>query len=264
MARNEEKAQSMLYRFRKAMQHADSDGWRNARRLGGGRGGGDGGGSLLSSLLPSSCRSVQAALHARRELMKDLSRKITRIQDPELDEAAIRALNDELNRLVRLRKQWDETLRTLGYKERERAIRWGPESLPESGITHGYLYFGRARELPGVQELLNPRKELPTKMPARLLAMQEAADAEYFGVLAPEEEAELRESEAKAERQCLGDGEHALADWITGLPVVLPVVRDGEQPDVSEAPSVPTMAQVEAFLIEKRRQDLLKRYASSS
>lgn len=260
MARNEEKAQSMLYRFRKAMQHADSDGWRNARRLGGGRGDGDS--FPPSSLIPSSCRSVPAALHARRELMKDLSRKITRIQDPELDETAIRTLNDELNRLVRLRKQWDETLRTLGYKERERAIRWGPESLPESGITQGYIYFGRARELPGVQELLNPRKEQPTKMPARLLAMQEAANAEYFGVLAPDEEAQLRQSEAEAERRCLGDGEHALADWITGLPIVLPVAST-DQPEDGEAPAVPTMAQVEAFLIEKRRQDLLQRYASA-
>lgn len=233
----------MLYRFRKAMQSEES-GWTNP--------------SPNEPLVPATCESLPAALYARKELLKDVSRKISRIHDDSLDEAAIRTLNDDINRQLRKKHEWDKRVFELGHIERDKALRWGDEMLPEPGNVHGYLYFGRAKELPGVQELLNPRREVATRLPPRILAMQQNADSEYFGISTVEiEEARASEEAAAEAKLCMINA--PLADWVTGLPVVLPAYSFADLPTPKDI-SIPTFTEVEAHLIERRRRELLRRY----
>lgn len=245
MARNEEKAQSMLYRFRKAMQ-AEQEGWVNP--------------SPNEPLIPSTCESLPAALYARKELLKDVSRKLSRIHDPTLPPPTIRSLNDDLNRQIRRIHEWNARLVELGHQETDKTIRWGDEVLPEPGNVHGYLYFGRAKELPGVEELLKPKREEKTRLPARIIEMERRADGEYFGIgEGVEEEEERRKAEGEAERT-LCTATVPLTDWITGLPVLLPPIE--VLPSPPPLPPIPTASQVEQFLIDKRRESLLRRFAS--
>ncbi|PJF19287.1 Pre-mRNA-splicing factor ISY1, partial [Paramicrosporidium saccamoebae] len=239
MARNEEKAQSMLYRFRKAMQN-EQEGWLNP--------------TPNEPLLPTTCTSLPAALHARKELLKDISRKLSRIHDSTLEHPAIRALNDDLNRQIRKTHEWEERLRELGHTERDKTTKWGEDVLPEPGNVHGYLYFGRAKELPGVAELLNPKKEAATKLPPRILEMQRVADSEYFGIDSLERE-EMRQKDERAVEEKLCITEESMSDWLTGLPVMLPPI--GQLPQAVRI-DVPTQTQVEQHLIERRRRELLR------
>lgn len=235
----------MLYRFRKAMQF-------NANRQKD---------SATAELLqPSTCQTISDALDARRALYKEISRKISRIHDEELEESAIRSLNDDINRQIRQAREWDACLIRLGHRDRDRTMKWGDEKRPEPGNVHGYLYFGRAKTLPGVQELLNPKRSERTALPPRLLEMQRNADDEYFGVLAEDQEETLQQRERETELQLIMQNVPAL-DWLTGLPVHLPPV----DPQTVKAPSsipVPSQAEVEAYLIDRRRAELRQRYAS--
>lgn len=235
----------MLYRFRKAIQNEEADTWSPQ--------------NPNEPLQPSTCTNLSAALYARRLLTKDISRKLSRIQDASLDDATIRSLNDDLNRMIRERHEWDATLRALGHTERDKTIKWGDDLLPEPGNTHGYYYFGRAKELPGVKELLNPRKEQVTKLPARILMMQRTADNEYYGIADPDSEAEKfrLQEEAQVERKLLSI-EGSAVDWVTGLPVMLPPFL--EYPAIPHAPQVPTQDQVEEYLVAQQRKRLLARY----
>lgn len=231
----------MMYRFRKAMQN-EAEGWVNP--------------TPNEPLLPSTCESLPAALHARKELMKDISRKISKIHDKDLDDSAIRSLNDDINRQIRKKLAWDTRIVELGHVERDKTVRWGDEMLPEPGNVHGYYYFGRAKELPGVQDLLNPRREAATKLPARVIQMEKTADGEYFGMDTPEVEDVRREMESEVEIK-LCTTKASLADWTTGLPLLLPIIP--ELPPANQV-NVPSQQQVEEYLIERRRAELLSRY----
>lgn len=247
MARNEEKANSMLYRFHKAHIIKAKNAAENP---------------LLQD--PATCDSVGVALQTRRTLLKDISRKISRIHDEDLEEESIRSLNDELNRLVKMVKIWNNCLLRLGYQERDKSFRWGDERHPEPDNIHGYYYFGRARQLPGVPELANPPPRVtPTLVSPLVEYMQKNADEEYFGVLEPAEEAELREREGALEQEFVMCDVPRI-DWVTGLPVRLPPVDRASltEADFEDCHQIlPTAAEIEAFLIQEKKAELLQKYA---
>lgn len=304
----------MLYRFRKAMRASDDSNFVASA----GRTTGLGGGAN-----PTSCNSIPAALRARRELRKSLSRQIMRIQDASLESDTIRRLNDQINESLRTVRAWDECLLRLGHRmEREEGADgalYGNENIN----VHGYWYFGRARELPGVRELLQeqerergqgqeqeqgrPRGQQPTCSPLdlRLTRMMERADDEYFGKVTDDATARRREEEMEQEETIVeGKLRHgSQLDWITGLPLLLPppspLIGDeavasegGKEEGAGEAPPpgaakeeskttdnkgcrdpdmglgtealltiVPTQEQVGTYLVERRREELLHRYA---
>ena len=236
----------MLYRFRKAMQSEEE-------------------GLVVNPypgmpLMPSTCEHLSSAIYARKTLLKEISRKVSRIHDAQLDDATIRSLNDDINRQIRLVHEWDACLIRLGHHERDKRTKWGEESLPEPGNVHGYYYFGRAKTLPGVQELLSPRRAEKTKITPRVEAMMRSADDEYFGVVTPEREAERRKLEREVERK-LVMCDMPMLDWIEGIPVHLPPI-DSEDLSSVEPINVPTQEQIEQYLIERRKAELLARYAN--
>lgn len=140
MARNQEKAQSTLYRFREAQ----------AAELG---------------IAPSSARRPRVANRVtnlrecekwRGEVLREISRKVSKIQDFGLTDYEIRDVNDEINKLIREKGAWENQIVALGGANYKRGV---PKMLDDSGKevpgTRGYKYFGRAKDLPGVKELLN-------------------------------------------------------------------------------------------------------------
>lgn len=242
MARNEEKAQSMLYRFRKAMQAEDA-GWVNP--------------TPNEPLVPSTCQSLPAALYARKELTKDITRKIALTYDEDMDEAALRILNDEINKMIRVRAEWDAKVRDLGHEEKDKKIRWGDVSLPEPGNVHETYYFGRAKELPEVRDILQPRREGKVTLGPRARRIKQLADANYYG---DEGEEDLLEAE-KAAEQSLLHATQPLQDWVTKLPTLLPPLEGDELPVPREL-HIPSQAEVEQEMLQRRKAALLKKYVA--
>ncbi|WFD32298.1 NineTeen Complex (NTC) component [Malassezia sp. CBS 17886] len=129
MARNAEKAQSTLYRFREAQA---SDLGLSSKRAGGGR--------------PKMVSSVTSL----RECEKWHG----------LTDYEIRDLNDELNQLFREKENWERHIVALGGANyRSVAPRMIDDEGNEIAGLHGYRYFGRAKDLPGVRELFERSKQ---------------------------------------------------------------------------------------------------------
>ena len=89
--------------------------------------------------------------------MREITRKVARIQDPGLTDYEVRDLNDEINHLFREKTQWERQIAALGGANYRSGV---PRILDDHGEEipgmRGYRYYGRARELPGVKEHLNP------------------------------------------------------------------------------------------------------------
>ncbi|KAI0372387.1 Isy1-like splicing factor [Pilatotrama ljubarskyi] len=142
MARNEEKAQSMLYRFREAQAAELGLGTRSDRR----------------PRMASACKSLRECERWRGEILREISRKVSKIQDAGLTDYEVRDLNDEINRLLREKRHWENQIVALGGANYRRNVAMLDDDGKEVPGTKGYKYFGRAKELPGVKELFMSKK----------------------------------------------------------------------------------------------------------
>jgi pre-mRNA-splicing factor ISY1 len=149
MSRNAEKAHNMLNKWtalkqESALENAGKSQGRSGERR---------------PYLASLCKVLPEAEKWRREVIRDLVKKISDIQNAGLGEPRLRDLNDEINKLIRERSHWERQIKSLGGPDYR--ISGGGKSsdgidamegleLPGS---RGYKYFGAARELPGVKQL---------------------------------------------------------------------------------------------------------------
>ncbi|KAH9932892.1 pre-mRNA-splicing factor ISY1 [Fomitopsis serialis] len=143
MARNEEKAQSMLYRFREAQAAELGLGTRADRR----------------PRMASACKSLRECERWRGEILREISRKVSKIQDAGLTDYEVRDLNDEINKLMREKRHWENQIVALGGANYRRNVAMVDDDGKEVPGTKGYKYFGRAKELPGVKELFTSKKK---------------------------------------------------------------------------------------------------------
>ncbi|CAI9097649.1 OLC1v1034123C1 [Oldenlandia corymbosa var. corymbosa] len=168
MARNEEKAKSLLNRF--ITMKAEEKTKPKQRR----------------PFLASGCRDLAEADKWRQQIMREIGQKVLEIQNRGLDPTNIRELNDEINRLIREKVHWERRIIELG----------GPnytvisakitdlegntvDVLNTGGRGPGYRYFGAAKELPGVKELF---KKPPVLRKRRTrYDIYKRIDASYYG-----------------------------------------------------------------------------------
>ncbi|KAI1343597.1 Isy1-like splicing factor [Xylariaceae sp. FL0016] len=246
MARNSEKAQSMLFRFREA-QAADLgiiDAGR-ARR----------------PRVITEVDSIPSCEKWRGQTLKEISRKVSKIQEPALSDYQIRDLNDEINKLMREKHMWEVQIRNLGGPN---YMRGGAKIYDETGREipgggKGYRYFGRARELPGVKELFEAAKQSRERENEKPLEgrddLRKAVDAKYYGYAPDEEDEALLIYETEKEKEALemlmnqgkGKGGEAPPDW-EPLP--------GDAGD-GRGWELPTLEEVQQELMERRRRKLL-------
>jgi pre-mRNA-splicing factor ISY1 len=102
--------------------------------------------------LASECDSVTEAEKWRREMVRDITKKIAAIQNSSLGEHRIRELNDEINKLMSRKYHWEKRIRELGGSDysRMKAADVDGKALPGAP---NYKYYGAAKDLPGVKEL---------------------------------------------------------------------------------------------------------------
>lgn len=193
----------------------------------------------------------------RGQVVKEISRKVSRIQELSLSDYQIRDLNDELNRLFKEKWQWELRIRQLGGPN---YMRGGGRVLDEDGVEipgggKGYRYFGRARELPGVKELFEAAKrpKQDDKIETRA-ELRSKANSSYYGYNLDEDDGSLLEyekaREAAATLAMLNSAESngdIDTDWE-------PLPGDAGKGDIW---NLPTVQQVEAELLERRKRKLL-------
>ncbi|MCJ1322938.1 NineTeen Complex (NTC) component [Xylographa vitiligo] len=239
MARNSEKAQSMLFRFR-AQQAADLgiiDAGRTRRPK-----------------VITEVASIPACEKWRGQVLKEISRKVSRIQELNLSDFQIRDLNDEINKAMREKHMWEVQIRNLGGPNYMRGGKvYDDEGKEIPGGGKGYRYFGRARELPGVKELFESSKpKAPDKALESRADLRKQVDASYYGYNLDEEDGTLLAYEAAKEKEAFenlqkeGDG--------TSDPNWEPLPGDAGD---GKGWRLPTVDEVQEELVERRRRRLL-------
>lgn len=209
-----------------------------------------------------------------------------------LGEFRIRDLNDEINKLLREKRHWENQISALGGPHYRR---YGPKMFDAEGRevpgNRGYKYFGAAKDLPGVRELF---EQEPPPPPRKTRAeLMKDIDAEYYGyrddddgILIPIEEriehlavqTAVREWKEKMAR----DGHVDLDDDDNDddiYPLSIPAreaAEDAKESQKEENPMellapkftahvpVPTQKDIEDALLRKRKQELLEKYVGSS
>jgi pre-mRNA-splicing factor ISY1 len=187
MARNEEKAMSMLNRWLRVQSGEE---FRKEDRR---------------PYLSSQCDTLAEAEKWRRQILGEITKKVGEIQNPGLGEFKIRDLNDLINKLVREKGHWEKRILELGgpnYMKMKTGI-VDADGNEMSG-TKGYRYYGAARDLPGVRQLFDSKNPVAVQKRTRS-QMNKCADATYFGyrdeddaLLGPLEQAAEEEAVATA------------------------------------------------------------------
>ena len=202
--------------------------------------------------------SIPACEKWRGQVLKEVSRKVSKIQDSALSDYQIRDLNDEINKLMREKHMWEVQIRNLGGPN---YMRVGGKMYDESGREipgvggKGYKYFGRARELPGVKELFDAARAKATESEKPLEAradLRKQVDAAYYGYAPDEEDGALLAYEAAKEKEAQDNlinlGSKAPPPGWEPLP--------GDSGD-GQIWELPTLEEVQEELISRRRRKLL-------
>ncbi|XP_072961017.1 uncharacterized protein [Typha angustifolia] len=285
MARNEEKAQSMLNRFITMKQEEKRK--PKERR----------------PYLASECRDLAEADRWRSEILREIGVKVAEIQNEGLGEHRLRDLNDEINKLLRERVHWERRIVELGGANYSRGapkmtdLDGNIVDVPNpSGRGPGYRYFGAAKKLPGVRELFEKPPELRKRRTR--YEIYKRIDAGYYGYRDDEDgvleklegpaEEEMRkravaewnrvESVRKEAMKNVKSGEVASAGAATaevlfeGVEDVVEEERklerereereqNKEREFVAHVP-LPDEKEIERMVVEKKKMELLSKYAS--
>lgn len=269
MARNAEKAMTMLARWHDLQRKEAGKGIKERRPF-----------------LATECDNLQEAEKWRHQIIREVAKKVAQIQNAGLGEFRIRDLNDEINKLLREKRHWEDRIKELGGPDYGKI---GPKMLDHEGKevpgNRGYKYFGAAKDLPGVRELFEQEPPAPPRKTRGELYKD--VDADYYGyrdeddgVLVPLEQDAEREAIARAmdewERR-KEEGEFK-SDQEQEEDNIYAVSKDNEESDdemetdqtadesqsfVAHVP-VPSQKEVEEMLVQRKKMELLEKYASET
>jgi len=270
MSRNKEKSQSLLNRFYN-LKNKEA-------------------GVLESNpnLRPKYVQSVESLPQAekwRSTIISEISVNLTRIQDSTINDYQIRELNDKLNKLFREKRSWEYHIKLLGGND---YINFGKDfsgSLVHDEINlKGYRYFGRAKELPDVKKMLDLKKKKNVK--SEVKPQERHLDQSYYGfydeirdgnenVLAQDEEDLVLDIQTSLGEENYEDGElrsdfleqpDPLLEYEKARGInLLREMKETSQKIESSVPIldfpkvVPSMGEVEKWLVERKKKALLER-----
>jgi len=217
--------------------------------------------------LSTLCESIPACEKWRLQIIRDVAKKVSQIQNAGLGEFKLRDLNDEINKLLREKHHWERRIRQLGGSD---YARFGPRMLDNEGKevpgTRGYKYFGAAKDLPGVRELFEPEvSQMPKKTRGELMR---DVDADYYGYR-DDDDGALEPLEREAEVLAI---EKLEAEWIEkrktrGKSVPDTRAIEAEKARVEEEVKnyfiqVPSQKEIEQKIIDLKKKMLLEQYVS--
>lgn len=221
--------------------------------------------------LATECDDVKEAEKWRIQIIREISKKVSQIQNAGLGEFKIRDLNDEINKLLREKRHWEARIIELGGKDLRKRSRMLDREGQEVSGSKGYKYFGAARDLPGVRELFDAAPaEQPKKTRAELM---KDIDAQYYGyrddddgLLVPLEVESEREAIAEVVQKWREEGglrsedadEFSEMDEAERMAEAMTAGKEGRY--IAHV-VVPTQKDIEDALLRRKKQELMQMYA---
>jgi len=250
MSRNSEKANSLLNRYHRQKNVLPVTGDARPKRV-------------------QSVKDLRVAEKFRLLCVQEISQKISRINDVSLNDYQIRDLNDELNKLTKERFAWEYHIKELG----------GPNYILNSNKamssvnvdSSGYRYFGRAKDLPDVKQMLEARKKHKTEQETqiqvakdkklRLHLLEESKEKlplSYFGVVNTTVE-ETSHTDAQGQDEELLEYESRLTtERRRKLNVQFSGASTRSDDEVSLLHlKIPESSAIEKYIIQKKKEKLL-------
>lgn len=148
--------------------------------------------------LASECEHLADAERFRAQIVREIADAMAKIQNQGLGEHAIRELNDEINARMREKYHWNKRIYELGgmdYNQIEKQRQLEQGETPSAG----YKYYGAAKDLPGVKELLAQQEAAQRKQQSQK-DMYKNITPDYYG-WRDEEDGVLVEVEALATKK---------------------------------------------------------------
>mmetsp|Transcript_24821 Transcript_24821/g.36730 ORF Transcript_24821/g.36730 Transcript_24821/m.36730 type:complete len:239 (-) Transcript_24821:68-784(-) len=233
MARPEEKANAMMNKWVKMREAGNAPRNDRARR----------------PQLASECDHLDDAERFRRQLLREMTDLIAKIQNPGLGEHVLRDVNDEINRKMREKHHWNKRILKLGgpdfaQMELKQQIEnsTAADAIVGSG---GYRYFGAAKDLPGVKELFEKQQEAHQSKRNRAEIYQRITP-DYYG-WREEEDGVLLELEAKISEE-----------WRRQHPVVEDESKDDDDYMITFDDLAPLSKEImEQAMLERKKERLM-------
>lgn len=232
MARNEEKALTLFNKwqnFKSSFHSTESN-----RR----------------PLLSNDCESLPDAQRFRRDLIQNITKKISAIQNANLGEHKIRELNDEINKAFKQKHYWEIRIRELGGTVALGGKQYYDIEGKELPGAPGYRYYGAAKNLPGIRELFaeSALEQASThKKPKSKGDLYKNITPDYYG-FRDDDDGQLMELEAQREEQLLDeypdleDVNDPEYDLLVSLETIHKMYQqENNQMEESDIPSDPTM-----------------------
>ena len=152
--------------------------------------------------LTSDCKNVQEAERWRHQVVREISKSVTAIQNAGLGEFRIRDLNDHINKLLREKKHWEDKIKELGGKHYKGGAKMLDREGKEVPGNKGYKYFGAAKDLPGVRELFET--DAPANVKKTRAELMRDVDSHYYG-FRDDDDGKLVPEELAAEKDAIGE-----------------------------------------------------------
>lgn len=229
----------------------------------------EGGSKSRRPYLASLCSDLKEAEKWRLEIIREISKKVTQIQNAGLGEFRIRDLNDQINKLLREKRHWEYRIAELGGRDFRRAP--GPNfekagrSVPGA---RGYKYFGAAKDLPGVRNLF--QQELPPPARKTRAELMQNIDADYYGYR-DEDDGVIVPLQQEAQREAIQKAIGRTDVDLSHLEVKLDSMEEeegeidgadfvGPKNFMSHVPNIPSQAKVEQALVQRKKEQLLAQF----
>lgn len=194
--------------------------------------------------LAADCEHLVDADRFRGQIVREITDKIAKIQNPALPEHDVRDLNDAINKLQREKFHWNKRIHQLGgldYNsiERKRRIEEGDTQMHSI-----YRYYGVAKDLPGVKEHL--AKEAKARTKVKRADIHKNITPDYYG-WRDEDDGVLLELE-----------QAATATMRAQFKQQSQIVVDESDNDFL---NVPSQDEIAKLLLSEKKKALLKKYA---
>lgn len=249
MARNEEKSQSMLNRWLQLEKGTDGSKPKEKQKR---------------PYLAELCSDLQEAEKWRMQILKEIGKNVMLIQNTSLEEHKIRDINDLINKLLREKYHWERRVVELGGTDR----RSGPpiaEDESDVGAIKApgnYYYFGAAKNLPGVRELLKPKKQDVNRRTR--YDMYQRIDADYYGFRDDEDgllQKLEKEAEQKAREKVIAEWNEAQISKYGSLEACPYLPKHDESVEYKVHVALPTQEEINQEILNKRKEEVMKKFA---
>ncbi|EDK46988.1 hypothetical protein LELG_05169 [Lodderomyces elongisporus NRRL YB-4239] len=187
-------------------------------------------------------KSLPQAEKWRSIVLGEISSKLTEINDPSVNNLRIQELNDDLNKLVKDKRTWEYRIKELGGNDYLRS-----KDITSTGLcSEGIWYFGRAKLLVDKKNVDLNTTTNTTKVEQRLkgkplkqelsimTSRRKRLDDQYYGKMETKELLEYEQNRSKELAIARTKPHFSLLD-------------------------LPTNEQVKKWLVDKKREQLMKR-----